>query len=73
MEISFYLLRRLLGVKTDGGKKAKVQKLTAGEILMVNIGSTSSGGKVRLPSSSYVPVGPVFVWTLGGWMGGRVN
>jgi translation initiation factor 2 subunit 3 len=48
VEISFYLLRRLLGVKTsDGGKKAKVQKLTAGEILMVNIGSTSSGGKVR--------------------------
>jgi len=47
VEISFYLLRRLLGVKTDGGKKAKVQKLEAGEILMVNIGSTSSGGKVR--------------------------
>ena len=48
VEISFYLLRRLLGVKTsDGGKKAKVQKLQAGEILMVNIGSTSSGGKVR--------------------------
>ena len=48
VEISFYLLRRLLGVKTsDGGKKAKVQKLAAGEILMVNIGSTSSGGKVK--------------------------
>jgi translation initiation factor 2 subunit 3 len=48
VEISFYLLRRLLGVKTsDGGKKAKVQKLTAGEILMVNIGSTSSGGRVK--------------------------
>mgnify|MGYP003886162415 CR=1 FL=1 len=48
VEISFYLLRRLLGVKiSDGGKKAKVHKLTAGEILMVNIGSTSSGGKVK--------------------------
>ncbi len=47
MEISYYLLRRLLGVKTqDGGKQAKVQKLQAKEILMVNIGSTATGGKV---------------------------
>jgi translation initiation factor 2 subunit 3 len=48
IEISYYLLRRLLGVKTsDGGKQAKVQKLTKGEILMVNIGSTGTGGKVE--------------------------
>ena len=49
IEISYYLLRRLLGVKTsDGGKQAKVQKLAKGEILMVNIGSTTgTGGKVE--------------------------
>ena len=47
IEISYYLLRRLLGVKTsDGGKQAKVQKLSKSEILMVNIGSTATGGKV---------------------------
>jgi len=47
VEISFYLLRRLLGVKTtEGTKQAKVQKLTKGEVLMVNIGSTATGGKV---------------------------
>lgn len=47
VEISFFLLRRLLGVKTqEGDKQAKVQKLTKNEILMVNIGSTSTGGKV---------------------------
>lgn len=47
LEISFYLLRRLLGVKTDEGEKqGKVQKLTKQEILMVNIGSTSTGGRV---------------------------
>ena len=47
VEISFYLLRRLLGVKTaDGGKAAKVQKLQKNEVLLVNIGSTSTGGKV---------------------------
>lgn len=47
VEISYYLLRRLLGVKTtDGTKQAKVSKLAKGEILMVNIGSTSTGGKV---------------------------
>jgi translation initiation factor 2 subunit 3 len=47
VEISFYLLRRLLGVKTqEGGKQAKVEKLAKNEILMVNIGSTATGGKV---------------------------
>jgi translation initiation factor 2 subunit 3 len=47
VEISFYLLRRLLGVKTvEGGKQARVEKLTKQEILMVNIGSTATGGKV---------------------------
>lgn len=48
IEISYYLLRRLLGVKTsDGGKQAKVQKLGRNEILMVNIGSTATGGRVQ--------------------------
>jgi len=47
VEISYYLLRRLLGVKTnDGGKQAKVQKLSKGEMLMVNIGSTATGSRV---------------------------
>lgn len=47
VEVSFYLLKRLLGVKTtDGGRAAKVNKLTKNEVIMVNIGSTSVGGKV---------------------------
>ena len=47
VEISYYLLRRLLGVKTqEGTKQAKVPKLTKGEMLMVNIGSTSTGGRI---------------------------
>jgi len=47
LEVSFYLLRRLLGVRVEGDKKAaKVQKLTKGEVLMVNIGSLSTGGRV---------------------------
>merc|ERR1719150_1429745 len=46
LEISFYLLRRLLGVRTEGDKKgAKVAKLTKNEVLMVNIGSLSTGGR----------------------------
>ena len=37
----------MLGVRVEGDKKgAKVQKLSKGEILMVNIGSLSTGGKV---------------------------
>mmetsp|Transcript_9597 Transcript_9597/g.21039 ORF Transcript_9597/g.21039 Transcript_9597/m.21039 type:complete len:293 (-) Transcript_9597:572-1450(-) len=48
IEVSYYLLRRLLGVKTaDGEKAGKVQKLAKGEILMLNIGSTSTGGRIQ--------------------------
>ncbi|KIO20283.1 hypothetical protein M407DRAFT_138357 [Tulasnella calospora MUT 4182] len=46
LEISLFLLRRLLGVKSDDKKQTKVQKLTKNEVLMVNIGSTSTGGRV---------------------------
>ncbi|XP_044767780.1 eukaryotic translation initiation factor 2 subunit 3 isoform X2 [Neomonachus schauinslandi] len=47
LEISYFLLRRLLGVRTEGDKKAaKVQKLSKNEVLMVNIGSLSTGGRV---------------------------
>ncbi|XP_065057223.1 eukaryotic translation initiation factor 2 subunit 3, Y-linked-like [Rhopilema esculentum] len=46
-EINYHLLRRLLGVKTEGDKKgAKIQKLAKNEVLMVNIGSLSTGGRV---------------------------
>lgn len=47
IEITYFVLRRLLGVRTEGGKKAaKVTKLAKGEVLMVNIGSLSTGGRV---------------------------
>merc|ERR1711874_709078 len=47
LEVSYYLLRRLLGVRIEGDKKAaKVQKLSRNEVLMVNIGSLSTGGRV---------------------------
>jgi translation initiation factor 2 subunit 3 len=46
LEVNYYLLRRLLGVKTADGKQAKVAKLAKNEILMVNIGSTATGAKV---------------------------
>ncbi|KAK0748130.1 elongation factor Tu GTP binding domain-containing protein [Apiosordaria backusii] len=46
IEVNFYLLRRLLGVRTADGKQAKVDKLAKNEVIMVNIGSTSIGAKV---------------------------
>uniref|UniRef100_A0A2I3RWK9 protein-synthesizing GTPase n=1 Tax=Pan troglodytes TaxID=9598 RepID=A0A2I3RWK9_PANTR len=47
LEISYFLLRQFLGVRTEGDKKAaKVQKLSKNEVLMVNIGSLSTGGRV---------------------------
>jgi len=46
LEISLFLLRRLLGVKTEDKKQTKVRKLDKGELLLINIGSTSTGGRV---------------------------
>ncbi|KAK3097627.1 hypothetical protein FSP39_011525 [Pinctada imbricata] len=58
LTISFFLLRRLLGVKTEGDKKgAKVQKLSKNEILMVNIGSLSTGGRVIAVKADLAKIG----------------
>ncbi|GFO15333.1 eukaryotic translation initiation factor 2 subunit 3 [Plakobranchus ocellatus] len=58
LEISFFLLRRLLGVKTEGDKKgAKVQKLSKNEVLMVNIGSLSTGGRVIATRADIAKIG----------------
>ncbi|CAF1013757.1 unnamed protein product [Rotaria sordida] len=47
IQIIYFLLRRLVGVRTEGDKKgAKVAKLTKNEMLMVNIGSLCTGGRV---------------------------
>ncbi|KAH6912081.1 translation initiation factor eIF2 gamma subunit [Coprinopsis sp. MPI-PUGE-AT-0042] len=46
LEISLFLLRRLLGVKSDDKKTTKVTKLVKNELLLINIGSTSTGGRV---------------------------
>ena len=61
LEISFFLLRKLLGVRSDSSsttsakdssskssskKKTKIKPLDKNEVLMVNIGSTSTGGRV---------------------------
>lgn len=47
IEISSFLLRRLLGVRTEGDRRgARVDKLAKGEILMLNIGSLSTGARV---------------------------
>lgn len=46
IEINFFLLKQLLGVKADQKAQARVQKITKGESLMINVGSTSTGGRV---------------------------
>ncbi|KAL2459659.1 Protein-synthesizing GTPase [Forsythia ovata] len=47
LEVNFFLLRRLLGVRTkDSERQGKVSKLAKGEILMLNIGSMSTGARV---------------------------
>lgn len=58
LEISYFLLRRLLGVRTEGDRKAaKVQKLSKNEVLMVNIGSLSSGGRVLAVKNDLAKIG----------------
>lgn len=47
LEVNFFLLRRLLGVRTQSGEKqGKVAKLTKAEVLMLNIGSMCTGARV---------------------------
>ena len=58
LEVSYYLLRRLLGVRIEGDKKAaKVQKLSKNEVLMVNIGSLSTGGRVIAVKADLAKIG----------------
>ena len=47
LEVNFFLLRRLLGVRTQGSEKqGKVAKLSKAEVLMLNIGSMCTGARV---------------------------
>ena len=53
-DIQYYLLRRLVGVRSEGeieGESNMVKKITAKEVLMINVGSTSCGGRVLLTNS----------------------
>ncbi|KAL0211036.1 hypothetical protein P9112_009334 [Eukaryota sp. TZLM1-RC] len=58
IEIHYYLLKRLLGVKGgEEGKTVKVSPLMVDEILMLNIGSTSAGGTVvSVPSKDHATI-----------------
>jgi translation initiation factor 2 gamma subunit (eIF-2gamma) len=67
LEISLFLLRRLLGVLTEDKKQTKVSKLTKDELLLINIDSTSTGervlsvkgdlAKIQLTSPAFTEVG----------------
>lgn len=48
LEIQYYLLRRLVGVRseTDAEGDNKINKIVAKDILMINVGSTNCGAKV---------------------------
>ncbi|KAM0684197.1 eukaryotic translation initiation factor 2 subunit gamma [Mitosporidium daphniae] len=46
LEIQHFLLRRLLGVKSDSEKSNKISKLEKNEFLTVNVGSTSTGCRI---------------------------
>ena len=51
-------MRRLLGVRLEGDKKgAKVSKLSKNEMLMVNIGSLSTGGRVIAVKADLAKIG----------------
>jgi translation initiation factor 2 subunit 3 len=47
LKVKFFLLRRLVGVKSDTGARSdRVRKIVEGETLMINVGSTSTGAKI---------------------------
>ena len=41
------MLRRLLGVKSDDANTNKLKKIMKTETLMLNVGSTQTGGRVE--------------------------
>jgi len=48
LEINFFLLRRLIGVKAEGGNDAaKISKIAKSETLKFNVGSTETPGRVN--------------------------
>ncbi len=48
ISVKYHLLRRLLGSRAqEGDKSAKVSRLKQGEVIMANIGSTSTSATVR--------------------------
>lgn len=56
LQIKYHLMKTLLGVKQETGtkKRAKVKPLQVKETLMVNIGTTGTGGKVERVKGSDV-------------------
>ncbi|KAJ2723335.1 eukaryotic translation initiation factor 2 subunit gamma [Coemansia sp. Benny D115] len=46
LEINYFLLRRLLGIKSEDKKQAKITKLSKGEILRVNVGASGVQARV---------------------------
>jgi len=46
IEINYHLLRKLVGVKSDNSAN-KVTKIKKDEVLMINVGSNSTGGRVQ--------------------------
>jgi len=56
IDVAYYLLRRLLGVKSEGTKtkQEKIVRIKNGELLLANIGSTTTGATV-------IDVQPVFL------------
>merc|ERR1711916_259849 len=51
------LMATMLGVQTEGNQKAsRVQKLVKGEVLMLNIGSTSTGGRILAVKSDLAKI-----------------
>lgn len=55
LEVNFYLLRRLVGVRNESGDQSdKVRKIEKDETLMINVGPTSTGCKVLQTNSRTV-------------------
>lgn len=65
LDVDFFLLRRLLGVKVSRGHKpAKVEKIMINELIMVNVGSLCTGARVisvKMNSARLLLTNPVCV------------
>jgi len=60
IEVTYHLLKKLVGVKSDTATGNKIRKITNGEILLINVRSLSTGGRVENITDKTITISLLF-------------